>query len=217
MSRNGISIALSGLIFLFVVAFLGCSSMVPVTPTQPAKVMKNELSGAPDWVTESCTVFWDDEEDAHICGVGVVTGTANPGLARSAAIARARSEIASSLQTKVERLLKDYQATTTGGAYFGKVAADEQYISDTSKQITTQSVSGTRLEASWVSSSGTYYAMVSLGAAGLVDAINADQTLPEDVRVEVAKRAAASFAELAAAVDTSEASQAPAAPAAPGE
>ncbi len=213
MSRNGTSIALSGSIFLFVVAFLGCSSMVPVTPTQPAKVMKNELSGAPDWLTASCTVFWDDEEDAHICGVGAVTGTANPGLARSAAIARARSEIASSLQTKVERLLKDYQATTTGGAYFGKVAADEQHISDTSKQITAQSVSGTRFEASWVSSSGTYYAMVSLGAAGLVGAINADQTLPENVRVEVAKRAEASFAELAAAVETSEASESTGAPA----
>jgi hypothetical protein len=55
--------------------------------------------------------------------------------------------------------------------------------------------------------------MVSLGAAGLVDAISADQTLPEDVRVEVAKRAEASFAELADAVDTSEASESTGAPA----
>lgn len=48
--------------------------MAPVTPTQSAKVMRNELSGAPDWVTASCAAFWDvdfwdDEEDAHICGV----------------------------------------------------------------------------------------------------------------------------------------------------
>jgi len=46
-----------------------------------------------------------------------------------------------------------------------------------------------------------------------VDAIKADQTLPEDVWAEVAKRAAASLAELAAAVETAETSQSVAAPA----
>jgi len=64
---------------------------------------------------------------------------------------RVRSDIAGSLQAKAGRLLKDYQATTTHGAYSGTVAAEEQCISDTSKQIATQSLSGARLEASWVS------------------------------------------------------------------
>ena len=51
-----------------------------------------------------------------------MAGTKNPGLARSAAVARARTEMARGLETKIQALLKDYQATSTGGSDFAKLA-----------------------------------------------------------------------------------------------
>ena len=175
-------------------------------PTRPDEAMKDEFADAPDWVTGSCSSYWKDPSEAPICAVGSVTGTANPGLARSTAIARARTEIARSLDTKVQALLKDYQSTATGGAAFGKLAADEQYISDTSKQITDTSISGTKLEASWISSSGTYYALVALDLDSFRNAINSDQTLPDSVRAAVVERAQAAFSELAEEIDSASSS-----------
>ena len=84
-------------------------------------------------------------------------GTRNISLARTTATARARTEIARSLNTHVSAMLKDCQASTTGGSEYAESASDEQHIVDVSKQITKASLSGTRLKKTWISPKGTVF------------------------------------------------------------
>jgi len=154
------------------------------------------LAGAPDWVMQSCSAYWGDDEGGRICGVGSAGGTRNISLARNAAIGRARTEIARSLQVKVKSMLKDYQATTTGGEEFLVAAADEQYVEDVSKQITDMTLSGTALQDTWVAHDGTMFTLVALDVDTFKDSLSNMSNLSETIRRAVKERADASFQEL---------------------
>lgn len=177
---------------LLVVAAAGCAS----TPEPPGNLVRDELAGAPDWVKKGCGNAWDDEDDRRICGVGSMGGTRNAGLARTGATARARTEIARTLQVQVESMLKDYQATTTGGQDFGSAAADDQHVTDVSRQITDMTLSGTEMVDSWISDSGTFYALVALDAERFKDAVSRMENLSEGVRRAVIQRADQAFEDL---------------------
>ena len=184
-------LAVSAAASLLVVS-AGCAS----TPEPPGNHVRDELAGAPDWVRKGCGNFWDDEDDRKICGVGSVGGTRNAGLARSGALARARTEIARTLQVQVESMLKDYQATTTGGQDFGAAAADDQHLVDVGRQVTDMTISGTEMVDSWISDSGTFYALVALDAERFKDAVSKMQNLSEGVRRAVIERADEAFRDL---------------------
>ena len=114
----------------------------------------------------------------------------------TAAQGRGRTAIARSLDLHVKAMLKDYQATTTGGEEFGEAASDEQHIVDVSKQITNMSLSGTEMTDSWISQTGTYYALVALDVEKFSDAVSRMDQLSESVRRAVVERAEDSFREL---------------------
>lgn len=98
-----------------------------------------EVQAAPVWVTANCQdAFVGDE--VVLCGVGSMTGTRNPSLACNAAMARARTDLARTLQVKVKAMVKDYQSVTTDGVG----ADDEQHVVDVSKQVTSANLRGTR-------------------------------------------------------------------------
>ncbi len=162
----------------------------------PGAEMADELDGAPEWVSRGCAAYWGDDDGARICGVGAVAGTRNAALARTAAMGRARAEIARSLQTKVRAMLKDYSSTTTGGDEFGIAAADEQTIDDVSKQITSMTLSGTTLQDTWISQNGTLYTLVALDVERFNDSISRMTNLSESIRTAVRERADAAFREL---------------------
>jgi len=187
---------LSHLVLLVAAAALlmttGCGSS---GPEKPSNVVNNEFEGAPDWVVKGCAAYFGDEK-AAICGVGSASGSRNISMLRTAAQGRGRTEIARSLSVRVKSMLKDYQATTTGGEYFGEQANDEQHIEDVSKQVTNLTLSGTRLEDTWVSNSGTLYALMILDVDSFKDSINKMGQLDEKVRAAVVDRANTSFAEL---------------------
>ena len=176
------------------VMFAGCGGTQPKTP---ANVVTNELDGAPCWVTKggACTGK-DGDKAKFVYGVGSVNGTRNVGLAREAALGRARTDIARSLQTRVEAMLKDYQATTTGGEQFGTAANDDQHIVDVSKQITDLSLSGTAMVDSWISKSGSFWVLARLDVDGFKDAVGRMNQLSEAVRQAVVERADKAFSEL---------------------
>ncbi|MBK8015305.1 MAG: LPP20 family lipoprotein [Betaproteobacteria bacterium] len=157
----------------------------------------NEFDGAPCWVTKSGHCIDKEGEKAKfVYGVGSVAGTRNTGLARDAALGRARTDIARSLQTRVAAMLKDYQATTTGARDFGKAAADEQHIVDVAKQITDLNVSGTEMVDSWISKTGTFWALARLDVDGFKDTVRRMSELDEAVREAVVQRADKAFSEL---------------------
>lgn len=174
----------------------GCSSKKIAPPTIET-VMKNELDGAPEWISKGCAPYLRDKKNNNsICGVGSISGTSNPSLARTAAIGRARTDMARTLQTKVMAMLKDYQATTTGGKDFGSSASDEQHVVDVSKQVTDMTLSGAEPVDSWISKTGTYYVLAVLDVDKFKDAVNNMKNLSESVRKAVVERADKAFSEL---------------------
>ena len=184
-------------LFAMAVSVMVCSGCAGTRPKPPASVVHQELASAPCWVTKGGGCYFKEAERAkYVCGVGSVGGTRNVGLAREAAMGRARTEIARSLAVRVASMLKDYQATTTGGAEFGTSAADEQHIADVSKQITDMTLSGTEIVDSWISSSGTYYALCRLDVDGFKDTVRRMTALSESVRQAVVDRADKAFEEL---------------------
>ena len=176
----------------------GCASQ-PVTPTAIDTVMKNEFIGAPDWVTKDCASYIKDNK--KICGVGSIGGTRNPSIARTTAVARARTEIARNLQTRVLAMLKDYQATTSGGEYFGKYASDEQQCSRCFQTNYQHDYIRHCTEEIWVSKNGIYYVLVTLDTEKFKNIVQNMHSLPESVRKAVVQRADKAFGELDREID----------------
>jgi len=193
--RKGILTAVV-LVAAFAALMVFASSCAKTVPVPPKDAMKGEFDGAPKWVFDGCGAFWDKKEEKKICGVGSIGGTANASIARTTAVSRGRTEIARSLQTQVQAMVKDYQATTTGGQNFGTAASDEQHVEDVAKQITDLSLSGTEQVASWISPNGTFYALVVLDVAKFKDSVSKMQNLSEAVRQAVIQRADKAFDDL---------------------
>ena len=178
----------------------GCANNT--RPPAIETVMGQEMEGAPDWVKgKGCP---DKKTNKEICAVGSIGGTRNVSLAREAAIERARVQMARTLQDKVMAMLKDYQATTTGGQEFGTSAADEQHARDVSKTVTDTTLAGTEIIDSWVSNKGTYYALVALDVDKFKDTVNKIQNLSESIRKAVIDRADNAFKELDDEIDKQE-------------
>ena len=155
--------------------------------------VNNEFVGAPVWVTGNCAKYLKKDT---VCATGSTGGTRNASLARSAAEADGRTNIARILQTQVKSMIKSYAATTTGGAEFGKEANDEQHIENVSKQLTDMTLSGVTDEETWISSSGTFYALMSLDVAAFKAKVSGMGQLSEAVRRAVVERADKAFGEL---------------------
>lgn len=174
--------------FMVASILTGCSgNEKPNTRT----VVSEELDGAPEWV-----LMGRDDNDKTLSASGSMSGTNNVALARSGALGRARTELSRQLALSVKAMLKDYQATVTGGGVFGEAADDEQYIEDVSTQVTELNLAGTRQEDTWISKTGTYYVLVSVDLDSFKDAVQSMGNLSDEVRREVSKRAEKAFADL---------------------
>ena len=160
-----------------------------------ANVAKNEFDGAPDWVLGSSSTA------QQICGVGSAAGSRNVSMMRTTAMQRGRTEISRMLEIKVQAMLKDYQATTTGGEDFGKAANDEQHIVDVAKLSTDTTLSGTEQKKTWNSDSGTYYVLMCADIEKFKDSVNNMSQLSESVRKAVTERADKAFDELSKEIE----------------
>jgi len=183
------------LMFAVALEFGACSGKTP-EPQPIEKVIGGELKGAPAWVTKRCGTYYKAKGTPMVCGVGSAGGSRNVSLMRETAEARARMALARSLQVTGKAMLKDYQATTTGGQDFGTAAADEQNITDVSKQITDMTLTGTELQDTWVSLNGTFYALVAMDVDKFKDSVSKMGNLSDSVRKAVSERADKSFEEL---------------------
>lgn len=199
-TSNTIIAVLVAILAAGLVLSAGCAGTT--TPPSIETVMGKEMDGAPNWVKgKGCP---DGDKNKAICSVGSMGGTRNVSLARETAIERARVQMARTLQDKVTAMLKDYQATTTGGQEFGTSAADEQHVRDVSKTVTDMTISGSEIIDSWVSNTGTYYALVALDVEKFKDTVNKIQNLSESVRKAVIERADKAFEELDTEIEKKE-------------
>jgi hypothetical protein len=185
-NRRPLFIARFGLVASFLV--LGCGS----SPAKPQNALQAELVGAPQWAKVPCQTTLQDKKG--VCGVGSISGMTNIALARSAAEGRARTDLARTLQVRVKAMLKDYQAATQGGP--DNRTASELHVEDVSKQITDTTLAGTRLQDTWISDTGTYWALVVLDTDAFKDSIQDMKQLDDRLRAAIAHRADQAFSEL---------------------
>jgi hypothetical protein len=182
---------------LFLLGSFGCASAPPPPPPAapaPVNALQAELAGAPKWVSMGCAAYFGEKKD-KICGVGAVAGMTNPAMARTAAQGRGRTEIARSIKVKVKSMLKDYAAVTKGGP--GNKLNNEEHIEDVSKQITDTTLSGTRLQDTFISSSGTWYALMVLDTEAFKESLKAaENNLDEKTRAAIVERADKAFSEI---------------------
>jgi len=170
-------------------ALLGCGGDVQ----KPKDQMRAEIKDLPKWALGKCQETLKNKE--ALCASGSVQHQSNVNLARAAAEGRARTELARSLQVRVKAMLKDYQASTTGGA--DNQTASEQHIEDVSKQVTDLTLSGSRLEEVWVNEeTGTFWALVVLDLDAFKDSLSKASNLDERLRAHIVERADRAFREL---------------------
>lgn len=170
---------------------------------RPQPRFENELAGAPAWIRRGCAAWWANSPNRGICGVGSASGSRNIALLTSTAEGRGRTAIARTLGATVRAMLKDYQATTTGGDEFGREASDEQHIIDVSKQLTNTSVVGATRRDLWISPSDIVYALMVLDLERFQETVASMQTLSHSLREHVSRRGENSFEGGAALADVS--------------
>lgn len=151
---------------------VGCSSSTPEpqTPATAASAMALDLRGAPNWVGDCMS---HPSVGDGVCGVGDVSGMTNVSLARTAAVARGRANIAATVQAEVARMINDRQRETVSDG----MARSDIDIEVMAKEIVTGNLSGSAKKAEWVSNGGTFYALVVIDS----NATQRDQEKMQDV------------------------------------
>ena len=158
----------------------------------PKTALEAELSGLPPWALGKCEEGLKNKD--ALCASGSVQGMSSVSLARAGAEGRARTELARVLQVRVKSMLKDYQSAAQGGP--DAATSSEQYVEDTSKQVTDVTLSGSRLEQTFVSETGTFWALVVLDVAAFKDSLQQANQLSSDVRAAIIERADRAFRSL---------------------
>lgn len=107
------------------------------------------MKDVPEWF-----LTHPEAEDA-IYGVGMAKKQ-NPTLARKAAIARARDDVASQVQVKVSGMIKDFMQESG----VGENAQALEFTQSVSKQVTDVSMEGSKVKEIYPANDGTIYALV---------------------------------------------------------
>jgi hypothetical protein len=158
----------------------------------PKTALAAEMADLPPWALGKCEESLKNKD--ALCASGSVQGMSSVSLARAAAEGRARTELARVLQVRVKSMLRDYQSATQGGP--DNATSSEQYVEDTSKQVTDVTLSGSRIEETFVSQTGTFWALVVLDVSAFKDSLQQVNDLNSQVRAAIIERADRSFRSL---------------------
>ncbi len=147
----------TSLAFVGVVGLAGCASAPPAEKVAaPECLFPNSQQLAPGWV---CNM---PVPEATVTAVGIAPkSAAGPAFMRQMAMTDARVQLAQTVRTRVRNMIKQY-AETTG-------AADQQTVdqvnTSVTKQITDESLVGTKLLRTITGPDGTLYALVGVDNA----------------------------------------------------
>jgi len=143
-----LKLALSALSVLLLLS--GCSSKKP----EPTFTCQIDGTQAPDWVCNGAANMKD--------GIYAVGSAPKSPLGfsfqREEAMAVARDEIARKLNLKVKNLLKRYYSST--GTVDNQTA--ERVVTSVSKQLTKQTLKGSKLVKTWISPKGTMFVLMGM-------------------------------------------------------
>lgn len=163
----------------------GCQSQAPVsrfaTPPRPTP----SLEAAPAWLTSGCRAHWSDPAQRRriVCGVGSAPAHRDRVAARETAIARARAEIARSVEVTIESLVR-----------LADRGAQPAELETITHQLSSTSLRGIQTEEVWRAGTGEVYALVSLDVDRIESSVRDHPRLTPAAREDLAARAAAAFA-----------------------
>lgn len=138
--------------------FTACSNKEPV-------YVDPEFKGAPNWVLN-----YSDTKNT-ITAVGSAQKNAGNDYAfqKQEATANARDNLSQQIEVKVNNMFKSFKSTTGAGVDGTYDKATEAV----SKQISSQTITGSKINKSWRSMTGTLYVQVSLNKDLIVKDIKA--------------------------------------------
>jgi hypothetical protein len=185
--------AIKAMMVLAAVAVLtGCGGKQALMPKE-----------TPPWVVKGSGAF-KDAGDQVFYGVGAVTGMHNKPLAVTTAENRARAEVAKVFQTYSASLMKDYAASTTGGAAItaDNPTSEEQHVEQTIKTFSAVTLSGVKIVDRWDDpNDGTIYSLARLDLKDFEDQVKKMQELNANVKAYVKENAERAFDDLSAEED----------------
>lgn len=147
-NRIVISLAVLGL-----VSVTGCSSPPPPKVAAPECVFPSSTLAAPAWVCDMPV------EGASVSAVGIsAKSSAGVAFMKQMAMADARVQLAQTVRIRVSNMIKQY-AETTGAANQQTV---DQVNTSVTKQITDETLVGTKLLRSITGPDGAMYVLVGL-------------------------------------------------------
>lgn len=137
---------------LTLILLAGCAS------NRSGSTEQSKMKDVPEWF-----LILPDAEDA-IYGVGSAKKQ-NPSLAKKAATARARDDIASTVKTKVGTIIEDFMDE----AGVGENARARELTVSVSKQVSSVSLSGSKIIKVYPANDGTIYVLVEYSLNGVRD------------------------------------------------
>ena len=149
-----VSIALAALLI-----FLGGCSSTPDKVQSPE--MQGEFANAPKWVMSP------QMEGGLAASGSSKMSKAGMSFTRTAAMANGRDELARIMNVKVKNMVKNFTQSTG----IGDDETVERVVSNVSKQVTKQVLSGSRMKDSWISPSNELYVLVVLDPTAAADAV----------------------------------------------
>jgi alkylation response protein AidB-like acyl-CoA dehydrogenase len=180
------------LVGVAVAVFAGCASKAVLMPKE-----------TPAWVIKGSGAFKDTGESVFY-GVGAVTGVHNKPLAVTSAENRARAEVAKVFETYSASLMKDYAASTTGGAAITAETptSEEQHIEQTIKTFSAVTLSGVMVVERWEDpKDGTIYSLARLSLKDFEAQVKKMQELNAGVKAHIKENAEKAFDDLATEED----------------
>lgn len=133
--------------------FTGCGSSSSLSTPTVKTYVNPELVGAPKWVMMPFV-------EGTIAEVGSAPVNAGNDFSfqREEAMADARDNLAKQIATKVSNMFKSYKSSTGSGSN----ATFDKSSEKVSKQIASETLSGTVVKDTWISSSGTFYILMAI-------------------------------------------------------
>ena len=133
--------------------FTGCGSSSSLSTPTVKTYVNPELVGAPKWVMMPFV-------EGTIAEVGSAPVNAGNDFSfqREEAMADARDNLAKQIATKVSNMFKSYKSSTGSGSN----ATFDKSSEKVSKQFASETLSGTVVKDTWISSSGTFYILMAI-------------------------------------------------------
>ncbi|MDY6973923.1 MAG: LPP20 family lipoprotein [Thermodesulfobacteriota bacterium] len=137
--------------------FFGCATTPEESPAEAVSKVeseeyKTEYSNAPSWVIDGGSSM---EGGSAAVGSAKI-GKAGMNFARTEALANGRDELSRQIGVKIKNLLKNFTQTTG----IGDSETVEKVTSHVSKQVSKQTLIGSRQKEAWISPSSELYVLV---------------------------------------------------------